>query len=83
MGQASIGCGYSARSMGTLVEKVDAALIPLLEFALELRVKIGPTLELGNSPEGIRRTVPILGGAFNGPRISGLILPGGVDWQFF
>jgi hypothetical protein len=53
----------------------------LLEFALELRVKIGPTLELGTSADGIRRMVSILGGEFDGPQISGLVLSGGADWQ--
>lgn len=54
---------------------------PELEFALELRVEIGATVELGTSQAGIRRTVPILGGVFAGPAISGSVLPGGADWQ--
>jgi hypothetical protein len=55
---------------------------PQLEFMLELRVEIGATLELGASSRGIRRTVPIFGGSFEGPNISGRVLPGGADWQF-
>ena len=53
----------------------------LLEFALELRVSIGPILEIGSSPNGLRRMVPILGGTFSGPEIAGRVLPGGADWQ--
>ncbi len=55
---------------------------PQLEFALELRVSIGPVLELGSGPFGLRRTVPITGGTLCGPGIAGRILPGGADWQF-
>jgi hypothetical protein len=56
--------------------------IPQLEFALELRVNVGPALELGVGLSGIRRTVPITGGTFSGQLISGRVLPGGADWQF-
>ena len=61
---------------------VEARLSPQLEFALELRVNIGPVLELGSGLFGLRRTVPITGGVFHGPGISGRVLPGGSDWQF-
>jgi len=55
---------------------------PTLDFALELRVDIGPPLEVGSLSCGMRRTIPILGGVFSGPRIAGRVLPGGADWQF-
>ena len=61
---------------------VEARVSPRLEFALELRVSIGPVLELGWGSFGLRRTVPITGGTFRGPGISGRVLPGGADWQF-
>ena len=61
---------------------VEAMSAPILEFALELRVNIGAILELGSGPFGTRRTVPITGGTFRGPEISGRVLPGGADWQF-
>jgi hypothetical protein len=54
---------------------------PRLEFALELKVTIGPTVEVGSGSFGLRRTVPILGGSFAGPRLAGRVLPGGADWQ--
>ena len=60
----------------------EAILSPHLEFALELRVDIGPVLELGSGSCGLRRMVPITGGVFRGPEISGHVLPGGADWQF-
>jgi hypothetical protein len=52
-----------------------------LEFTLELRVTIGPAVEIGSSSRGLRRTIPITGGTFHGPRLSGLVLPAGADWQ--
>ena len=54
---------------------------PHLEFAFELRVNIAATIELGAGPDGIRRSVPIVGGTFSGPHIAGRVLPGGADWQ--
>ena len=46
---------------------VEARVSPHLEFALELRVNIGPVLELGWGSFGLRRMVPITGGTFRGP----------------
>ena len=37
--------------------------------------------ELGTSPLGRRRIIPITGGKFEGERLSGRVLPGGADWQ--
>jgi hypothetical protein len=36
---------------------------------------------VGAAPYGQRKIIPIMGGAFKGPRLSGKILPGGADWQ--
>ena len=54
---------------------------PRLTFVMELRVGIGAPLEIGESPHGRRRIVPILGGTFEGPSLRGRVLPGGTDWQ--
>ena len=51
------------------------------EFAFEVRVAVGTPLVIGQTQAGERRIVPITGGTFNGPRLSGEILPGGADWQ--
>ncbi len=51
------------------------------EFALELRVSIARPLVLGEGAWGQRRTIPITGGTFEGPRIKGELVPGGADWQ--
>jgi hypothetical protein len=54
---------------------------PRLEFALEVFVTIGAALTLGETAIGKRRTIPITGGVFEGPRIRGDVVPGGADWQ--
>ena len=48
---------------------------------LRLRVELDDILHLGQTPYGDRRIVPIVGGRFDGPRLSGRIIPGGADWQ--
>lgn len=56
---------------------------PTLEFAFALHVHVTPgkMQELGQTPKGLRRIIPILGGHFEGPEIKGEIIPGGYDWQ--
>jgi hypothetical protein len=54
---------------------------PRLSLAMELRVKVGAPVEVGNVPRGRRRVIPILGGTFEGPAIKGTVLDGGADWQ--
>jgi Protein of unknown function (DUF3237) len=54
---------------------------PRLELIGRCRVDLGEPLELGRTPWGRRRIIPILGGEFDGARLSGMILAGGADWQ--
>jgi hypothetical protein len=54
---------------------------PELEFVFELRADLETALELGQTPRGFRRLIPIVGGEFDGPSIRGRVLPGGADWQ--
>ena len=54
---------------------------PGVEFVYEAIADLAPAQTLGQTPFGMRRQVPILGGTFAGPRIKGTILAGGVDWQ--
>ncbi len=54
---------------------------PGVEFVYEAIADLSPALTLGQTPYGLRRQVPILGGTFAGPRIRGTIVAGGVDWQ--
>lgn len=52
-----------------------------LEFVYEAIITLGPPEVVGATPYGKRVRIPITGGTFAGPRISGTILPEGMDWQ--
>lgn len=52
-----------------------------LEPLLRAEVTLAPPQELGDSPLGRRRIIPITGGSFRGERLAGRVLPGGADWQ--
>ena len=56
---------------------------PSLEFMARFEVNLdAPILELGQIESvGKRRIIPITGGTFTGPRLSGTILNNGADWQ--
>ena len=45
-----------------------------------LRLSTAPTQSVGPCPHGTRLTFPITGGAFDGDRLRGKVLPGGDDW---
>jgi len=48
---------------------------------MTLRVDVATTRNIGAVPHGTRRTVPLTGGHFEGPRLRGTVLPGGsADW---
>ena len=47
---------------------------------MTLRLTTAPTQDIGAGPRGTRVTFPITGGAFEGDRLRGLVLPGGDDW---
>ena len=51
------------------------------EFAFTVRASVAPPIVIGNGPDGLRRFVPILGGTFTGPLLSGKVVAGGGDWQ--
>lgn len=55
---------------------------PELEFVFGLQADLGDLIVIGESPEGLRRMIPILGGKITGPRLEGDVLGGGADWQF-
>ena len=84
--RASLGLALAALlavAAGTQAQEAnrDAPPSPGLIFAFELRVEVGPPLEVGQLPRGSRRIVPILRGTFAGPGLKGRLVPGGADWQ--
>jgi hypothetical protein len=62
--------GHNNRRYGVQLE-------PLAAF----RVTLGDIIDLGDTPAGHRRVVPITGGDFSGERLQGTVLAGGADWQ--
>jgi hypothetical protein len=55
-------------------------VIPRLELLLTANVKLGPIQKVGDTPSGVLRMIPILGGTFHGPRLHGEVVAGGADW---
>jgi hypothetical protein len=50
------------------------------QLLMTLEVLVGSPRKIGAVPQGIRATVAITGGTFEGPRLRGQVLPGGSDW---
>ena len=55
--------------------------VPLLCLLFRAEIKLANAQELGETPQGRRRIIPITGGTFEGPRMCGEVMPGGADWQ--
>jgi hypothetical protein len=55
--------------------------VPGLEFLAHVVVQLDEPLDLGVTDAGHRRIVPIVGGTVTGERFSGVVVPGGADWQ--
>lgn len=53
---------------------------PPLIHALHLEVEVGEPVEIGRTPAGLRRVIPITGGTVSG-LFDGRVLPGGADFQ--
>jgi hypothetical protein len=54
---------------------------PPLHHVLHLEVTVAPPVEIGSTPAGHRRVIPITGGVVSGPLLTGRVLPGGADFQ--
>jgi hypothetical protein len=57
------------------------ARVPKLEFVYECDVTLLAPIDFGDMPDGHRRIIPISGGTFKGPEVSGIVVPGGADWN--
>lgn len=49
-------------------------------FMFRLSLEVGAHHVIGQSPISSRRIAPVAGGTFEGPKLSGIVLPGGTDW---
>jgi muconolactone delta-isomerase len=55
---------------------------PRLTPVYRLKATVGQPFDLGDTAQGHRRIVPLTGGTFTGPEISGTLVPGAsADWQ--
>src|SRR5689334_17613524 len=56
-------------------------MTPALRHVCDIDVSVGPIRDLGATPHGRRRIIPILNGTVKGARLQGEVIPGGADWQ--
>lgn len=54
---------------------------PVLEYFGQLNIEVAAPVEVGRTHAGQRRVIPITGGVFNGPDVTGTILNAGADFQ--
>jgi hypothetical protein len=55
---------------------------PGLTRVFRLQATLGEPLDVGETHQGRRRIVPLTGGTFSGPELSGTLVPGAsADWQ--
>ena len=59
----------------------ERATAPGLTFAFRATVTLDPPQELGTIEGQRKRIIPITGGVVSGPKLNGIVLPGGADWQ--
>lgn len=60
----------------------DRLPAPRLTPVYRLEAAVGAPLDLGETAHGRRRIVPLAGGTFSGPQLSGTLVPGAsADWQ--
>lgn len=77
----SIGIGLTSVALGRDQDDDVTGKDPQLEVAFTATITLGIVQELGITPHGKRRVIPITGGTFSGPAIKGTVEPGGADWQ--
>lgn len=58
------------------METLQSRHLTTLTVAVDWRAMV----DTGTGPHGRRRFAPVAGGAFEGDRLSGTVLPGGADW---
>ena len=54
---------------------------PSFRLLYDCVLQAKPPTVIGETPHGLRRMIEITGGWFDGPNMSGEVLPGGSDWQ--
>ena len=57
-------------------------MTPELRHVCDIEASVGSIRDLGPTPHGRRRIIPILAGTVRGPLLNGEVVPGGADWQY-
>jgi hypothetical protein len=73
---AALFASVALRAQGPAVPEA-----PGLEFVVELHVTCDPGFTVGHTQHGNRFVIPITGGTFEGPKMKGVVLAGGADYQ--
>lgn len=68
-------------SLMTTPPAQGAAPAPTLSLAFSMRIEVAPPVEQGEVDGARERFIPITGGTITGPRLTGIVLSGGGDWQ--
>ena len=55
---------------------------PKLTHVFDIKAEIDQAINGGENPDGVRVTIPIIGGSVSG-KVNGKIIPGGADYQLF
>jgi hypothetical protein len=50
------------------------------EFLMQFTAELDSAQIIGDTPQGDRRIIPVIGGSFSGPQLKGQVLAGGGDW---
>ena len=74
-------CAVAAVATSAMGQTAPAPATVPSRFAFEELVTLTPMETIGTTPNGLRTRIPIMGGTFAGPGLSGRVLPGGADWQ--
>ncbi|MCW2337514.1 hypothetical protein M2337_001747 [Sphingobium sp. B2D3A] len=54
---------------------------PGLSHVCDFEIRLDPPHEMGITPAGTRRIIPVVGGTVTGPLLNGTLLNVGADWQ--
>src|SRR5688572_10236061 len=76
-----LAAGPVLAAAGGAAAQTSDVVTPRAELAFTIHVQIGPLQQIGQTPAGGARVIPITGGTFEGPKIKGTVIPGGADWQ--
>ena len=66
---------------GDLISAMASLMTPALTHIADFLVEVGAPIAVGETGQGLRRVVPIIGGTIRGERLMGTILNAGADFQ--